>query len=170
MIKSSMTNSRLLSFGNGVRVDLYQDVFHMLSFIISLPLYCLPGICTKDNRVQTWLTCNQSKKLYVENSLQVGTGSINKTLEIVKEKVDKNMVALARTITSYCLKIILFSFPIWKLLKKHLTKYSSEMYLLKCLAYFFIFFKLFCLINIQVIAQVFCTYLFLKWFDFLVRT
>lgn len=66
-------------------------------------------------RVQTWFTGNQSKELYAENSLQVGTGSINKTLEIVKEKVEKNMVAMARTITSYCLKIILFSFPIWKL-------------------------------------------------------
>ena len=79
--------------------------------------------------MQTWLSDNQSKELYVENSLQVGTGSINTTLEIVKEKVEKNIVAMARTITSYCLKNYLVFISNMKtfLLKKHLTKYSSEM-------------------------------------------
>ena len=38
-----------------VRVDLYQDVFHMLGFIISLPLYCLTGICTKDKHANLTL-------------------------------------------------------------------------------------------------------------------
>lgn len=108
-----MTNSRLLYFGNSVRLDLYQDVFHMLGFIISVPPCILFGICTKDKK-STNLTHWQSIQRTLHRKLPSSRYRQHKqNFGNSGSKGRKNMVEMARTLTTYCLKTIFFSFPIW---------------------------------------------------------